>query len=215
MGMRGDQKGAGGVWSSMANTVQAALKYSNGATQAVWLQLKGTPFEAKPRTTLVSAYIAIALEHQEAITRLVAMNLYAPALALLRLELEAVFRGLWVNLIADDKQVIAIGQEGEEPFPRPFEKFANELEARYHTDGWLLSFVDKWKSLNGYTHGGLEQLGRRFRPDGNIASSYPDDIVTELVTASGTLLIMMVVPIFRSMGFEEKAKALEKWIEEN
>jgi hypothetical protein len=163
----------------------------------------------------VSAYVAIALEHQEAITRLVAMKLFAPALALLRLEIEAVFRGLWVNLIADDKHVIAIGQDDEDPFPRPFEKFASELEARYHSNGWLLSFVDKWKSLNGYTHGGLEQLGRRVRPDGNIASTYPDDIVIELVTASGTLLIMMMLPILRSMEFEEKAKALEKWIEEN
>jgi hypothetical protein len=98
-------------------------------------------------------------------------------------------------------------QDGEEPFPRPFEKFANALEARYHTDGWLLSFLDKWKSLNGYTHGGLEQLGRRFRSDGNIASSYPDDIVIELVTASGTLLIMMVVPIFSVNGIRGKGES--------
>jgi hypothetical protein len=41
----------------MENTVQNALKYSNGATQVVWSQLKGTPFEAKPRTTLVLAYV--------------------------------------------------------------------------------------------------------------------------------------------------------------
>jgi hypothetical protein len=199
----------------MPNTIKEALKYSKGVHELIWLQLKDTPFESDARTSLVLAYVSIALDHQEAIIRLADMNLFAPSFALLRLELETVFRGLWVNLIATDEQVTAIGHEGAEPFPRPFQKFATALDASYNAGGWLSGFVGKWKTLNGFTHSGLDQLGRRFREDGNIGSNYPDDMVSELVTISGTLLLGMVMPIYRKLGFDEKANALDKWLDES
>jgi len=198
----------------MPDIVRDALKYSNGARQVIWSQLKNTPFESNARTSLVLAYLAIALEHQEAIGRLVDMKLYAPAFALLRLQLEAVFRGLWVNLIASDTDVKAISQDGAEPFPR-FRDMATKLDELYGADGWIASFIDRWATLNGFTHSGLEQLGRRFHANGNIAPNYPDGMISELVTVSGTLLIGMVMPIFRKMGFDERAKVLDKWLDES
>jgi hypothetical protein len=79
----------------------------------------------------------------------------------------------------------------------------------------MSGFVTKWKTLNGFTHSGLEQLGRRFREDGNIGSNYSDDMVSEVVTISGTLLLLMMMPIFKKLGFSEKAVALDKWLDES
>lgn len=199
----------------MPNTIKEALKYSNGVHELIWSQLKDTPFPSDARTSLVLAYVSIALDHQEAILRLVDMKLRAPAFALLRLELETVFRGLWVNLIATEEQVTSIGQQGAEPFPYPFSKFATDLDKSYGAGEWMSGFVAKWKTLNGFTHSGLEQLGRRFRGDGNIGSNYPDEMASELVTISGTLLLGMMMPIYRKLGLDEKANALDKWLDES
>jgi hypothetical protein len=199
----------------MADTIKEALKYSNGVHELIWSQLKNTPFPSDARTGLVLAYVSIALDHQEAIIRLIEMKLYAPAFALLRLELETVFRGLWVNLPATDEQVASIGQEGGEPFPRPFSTFATDLDKSYGAGEWMSGFAARWKTLNGFTHSGLEQLGRRFRVDGNIGSNYPDAMVSEVVTISGTLLLGMMMPIYKKLGLSEKANALDKWLDES
>jgi len=159
----------------------------------------------------VYAYVAIVLEHQNAIVNLIRLNLLGSAWALLRPQVEAAFRGLWVNVAASDLQITALGQRGEEPFP-PFRKMAEYLDAQYHADGWLLGFADDWKTLNDFAHPGLGQLGRRFRADGNIAPNYDEEMVARLVRYSGTLSIGMIVPILRTIHFDDKAKALEEWL---
>ena len=151
----------------MTHTLAQALQYADGARDLLLEQLADTKFPSTPRNDLVLAYVAIAIEHQEAIVKLVGLHLYAPAFALLRLELETMFRGLWANLIADDSQIAAVAQEGAEPFPR-FKAFAKILDESYGADGWIAGFGDRWTTLNGFTHSGLEQLGRRFHDDGNV-----------------------------------------------
>jgi hypothetical protein len=166
------------------------------------------------RGSLVFAYVALVLEHQHAIVVLIRSSLIGSALALLRPQVEAAFRGLWVNLIASDDQVTAIGQTGKEPFPK-FRQMAKELDEAYHSDGWLLGFADDWSTLNGFTHSGLEQLGRRFIADGNIAPNYTEGMIAQLASYSGTVSIGMLVPIFRALHFDDKAVALEEWLAAN
>jgi len=132
----------------------------------------------------------------------------------MRLQLETALRGMWVNLIASDIQVDGISQRGDEPFPK-FHSLVKQLDEAYRADGWLQSFEDQWAALNGYTHSGLEQLGMRFRDDGNIAPNYPDQVISDLLTLSGTVAIGTIVPLFRSFGLPEKAEALEKWLDDN
>jgi hypothetical protein len=177
-------------------TLEEALQYSEGAHQAVWRELLGTQFPATPRSSLVLAYIAVALEHQSAISTLVKTGLKGSGLALMRLQLEAALRGMWVNLIASDIQVDCISNHGDEPFPR-FRPMVKQLDEAYGAQGWLESFAEQWSALNGYTHSGLEQLGRRFLADGNIAPNYPDQIIADLLTLSGTVTIGTVAPLHR------------------
>src|SRR5579863_6447649 len=102
----------------MKKTIEEGLKYNNGALEAVWKQLPGTNFPADPRSTLVLAYVSIALEHHHAISTLVKANLKGSALALMRSQLESFMRGMWAATLATDQQVTAISQQGDEPFPK-------------------------------------------------------------------------------------------------
>jgi hypothetical protein len=195
----------------MPDTIERALEYNKGGLGVVWSQLSGATVPSSQRSDLVWAYVLIALKHHEGICALVGQNLMAPAFALLRSQIETAYRGLWVNLIATDEQVNAIREHDAEPFPR-FRQMAAGLDASYGADGWLQSFADRWAALNGYTHSGLLQLGRQFRDDGRVGPNYSDEMVVELLVTSGTASIGCIVPIFRAMGLDDKAAALEQWL---
>lgn len=198
----------------MAQTVDDALDYNKGALAAVWSQLSGATVPSSPRNDLVWAYVAIAIDHHRAIHSLASQHLIASASALLRSQIETFFRGLWVNAIATDEQVNAIRGGSEKPFPA-FRQMATDLDTFYGADGWLQGFADHWAALNGYTHSGLEQLGRQFRDDNTVGPNYPDETVMELVVTSGTVSIGCIVPIFRAMNLIDKAAALEQWLAEH
>jgi len=198
----------------VANTVDDALQYNNGALTAVWSQLSGATVPSSPRDDLVWAYVAIAIGHHQAIHSLVTQHLIASASALLRSQIETFFRGLWVNAVATEEQVNAIRGGSDKPFP-VFRQMAEDLDAFYGADGWLRGFVDHWATLNGYTHSGLEQLGRQFRDDNTLGPNYPDELVMELVVTSGTVSIGCIVPIFRAMGLNDKAVVFEEWLAEH
>lgn len=191
-----------------------SLNYCVRAHDFICAQLAGLPFPVGLRNDLVCAYLAITLERQHAICNLIRDELIGSALALLRLQLEAAMRGLWIQLVANDEQLIQLAQNGKEPFP-PFKWMASELEAVYSAGDWLSNFIDWWSTLNGYTHAGLEQLTRQFRADGHIGPNYSDEMVAELAINAGTISIGTVVPILRQFGFDEKAEAVENWLAEN
>ena len=164
----------------MADTVKDALEYNKGALAAIWSQLSGATVPSSPRNDLVWAYVLVSISHHQAIHTLVSQNMIASAFALLRSQIETAFRGLWVNLIATDEQVKAIKERGEEPFHR-FRQMASEVDTAYGANGWLQSFADHWGTLNGYTHSGLEQLGRQFREDDTIGPNYPEEFILGLL----------------------------------
>lgn len=190
------------------------LGYNRGALATVWSQLSGATMPSSQRYDLVWAYVSIAIKHHEGIYILVDQNIMAPAFALLRSQIETFYRGLWVNLIATDEQVIAIRDRDEEPFPR-FRQMATDLDAAYGAGGWLKGFADRWAALNSYTHSGLLQLGQQFRADGTVGPNYSDAAIVELLVISGTTSIGCIVPLFRHVQFNDKAAALEQWLVEH
>jgi len=198
----------------MANTIDDALQYNKGSLAAIWSQLSGATVPSSPRHDLVWAYVAIAMGHHQAIHCLVSQQLIASASALLRSQIETFFRGLWVNGIATDEQVNVVRGGSEKPFP-VFRQMAADLDTFYGADGWLQSFADHWAALNGFTHSGLEQLGRQFRDDNTVGPNYSDEMVVELAVTSGTVSIGCIVPMFRATGLNDKAAILEQWLGEH
>jgi hypothetical protein len=198
----------------MSPTAVGAMRYSAEALSFIKSLLHDAEIESAPRRHLVFGYLAVVLEHQEAIIQLVMLKLLGSAFALLRPQAETAFRALWVNLIADDAQITAIREQGAEPFPR-FRDMAAELDTRYNAGGWMLNVADRWAAMNGYTHTGLEQLWRRFQEDGTVAPNYSDEVIAELLTLSATTSIGFVMAVLRTVSLEEKANALDRWLAEH
>ena len=191
--------------------VSEALKYSADSRALIWSQLLGTLFKQDPRTTLAFAYGSMTLEHQRAIHMLVSNKLSGSALALLRPQIETVFRGLWAIRCATDAQVEAIGQDGAEPFP-PFRQMAVVLDAAYGAGDFFQGIAVSRGTLNGFTHSGLEQLGRRFQNDGKVEPNYSDTQIVTLLRASAEVSLVLFDNIFMLTGHQDKAAALREWL---
>jgi hypothetical protein len=198
----------------MPKTAKAAMLYNIDSLKVIHTQIEGSEIESNPRIHLVFGYVVVALEHQDAIAKLVELKLSGSALALLRPQVETACRALWVNLISNDTDVAAIRERGASPFPE-FPKMAAELDTRYNSNGWWVRYADRWGAMNGYTHTGLEQLGRRFQKDGTIAPNYSDELEAELLMMSARTSIVLVASVFRTAGREAEAEALDKWLIEN
>jgi hypothetical protein len=119
---------------------------------------------------------------------------------------------LWIIKCATDDQVEAINQKGAEPFPR-FGNMAKLLDQAYESGEYRLfqGIAQEWGALNGLTHSGLEQVGRRFQDDGSVGPNYPDDLIANILQFSASVTVALFVPVFILIGHQEKATALENW----
>jgi len=186
--------------------------YNGEAFNQIWKQIDGFAFPNSRRNQLVGAYISIMLEHHRAIRALIDDGYAGSAFTLLRSQIEAGFRGLWVNLIGSDAQVEQIITKDKEPFPR-FRTLARLLDRSYRAMGIFAHIAQHWKHLNSMTHSGMAQIGRRFGKEGNIAPNYTDGEIEEVLRFSASVSLLCVIPLFRCAKAPERAEALEAWLE--
>jgi hypothetical protein len=191
-----------------------AEQYNGEAFNQIWEQIDGFPIEPTDRNRLVGAYISIMLEHHRAIRALLDEGYPGSASTLLRSQIEAGFRGLWVNLIGTDAQVQQIIKKDKEPFPR-FRTLARLLDRSYRAMGIFAHIAQHWKHFNSMTHSGMAQIGRRFDKDGNIALNYTDGEIEEVLRFSASVSLLCVIPLFRCAKAPERAEALEAWLEQH
>ena len=70
---------------------------------------------------------------------------------------------------------------------------AEAVERNVDVGGFFLSITPCINALHGYTHGGLEQLGRRFDAGGDIRPTYSDGEKTEAIRATGAHLVALAI----------------------
>jgi hypothetical protein len=191
-----------------------AMQYNSEALDAIWGQIGGYGFTDSRRNQLVSAYVSIVLEHQSAIRLLLDNGIAGSAGTLLRSQIEASFRGLWVALIGTDAQLEQIINKDREPFPR-FRTLARLLDRSYKTYGVFAHIAQHWKTFNSMTHSGMAQIARRFDRDGMVRATYSLEEVDELLRFSATVSLLCVNVLFRLAQAVPQAEALEAWIEEH
>jgi hypothetical protein len=189
-------------------------KYNGEVFNQIWKQVGGFKFPHSRRNQLVGAYVSIMLEHQRAVRALIDAGLVGSAFTLLRSQIEAGFRGLWVNLIGTDAQVEQIIVKDKQPFP-PFRTLARLLDRSYNARGIFAHIAQHWKAFNSMTHSGMAQIGRRFDNEGNIAPNYRDEEIEEVLRFSASVSLLCVIPLFRCAKAPDRAEALEAWLEED
>ena len=167
-------------------------------------------FTSSSKNNIVVAFMSIILQHHNSIVLLTNENLQSSASALARPLVDALYRGTWVTLVADEEMAQKISK-GTECFAKT-EKLAKQIDSTINST----TFSEIWKrnstTLHGMTHGGVEQLARQFNDDASkVEPSFTDKEMIELLNSSTVNLAMMLLAL--SYNFkDEKLEALAKEI---
>jgi hypothetical protein len=195
----------------MTPELEYELEYSKLTTEFIESILMNTEYQNSDRVVLVLAYAALNLEHQSAIRILIEQNHRGSAFALVRSQVEACLRGLWVLRFSSEDEVKSIKDDGAEPFPK-FRPMTVALDSGLGTVDLFQGIARSWGTLNGFTHSGLEQLAMRFNASGDLQPTYPDIKCRYLLRSSASTALLMFPPLFRVWGMNEKAEAIEAWL---
>lgn len=142
---------------------------------------------------IIVALFSLTIEHHGAILYLLRSGRFdGSAFALTRPLVDAIYRAFWVHFCAEPKHLEAI-RKGDFQYP-PLPNMADEVEKRMSYTGGLFTIIKPFvTALHGYTHGGLEQLGRRFDDQGNVRAAYDDGAKMEVINSTTSYLVMLAV----------------------
>ena len=162
------------------------------------------------RRALFAYFISLAQSHHEAIMILCHHErLIGSAYALLRPLVEAATRGLFVGFLATPEQIEKI-KGGGEPYGQ-FNELVPKLDELFKTEGLLFTSYggEGWKTLNGLTHGGLEQLNSRLGENGEIGCYFGPEDVQCLLGNSTMVLVFTAIQFLGAMGRHDACDAVQ------
>jgi hypothetical protein len=143
--------------------------------------------------TVLVALFSLAVEHHGAILYLLKTGKFdGSAMVLVRPLIDCVYRALWLHCCGKPEHFAAV-RAGSIPYPG-FPNMADAIEKNVPSVGGLFQGLKPViTALHGYTHGGLEQLARRFDAEGAIQSTFSDEEKFEVVKATTAFLVMFAV----------------------
>lgn len=174
------------------------------------------PFPKDVRMRLLAAFLSTALEHANSILLLLETGRNTgSAFALVRTLAETAYRGQWIYFLANDETIKQIKNSRSKIDYPQFTEMAKKIEEFHQTTGLRLFTVDNidWKTLNGFTHTGLEQIARRFDKQGNVNPTYTEDEIADMIRMTIRQLLHLSIT-FCAMK-EKRQEATEIGIECN
>jgi hypothetical protein len=188
-------------------TQMASRTLAEISHQFVADQLAGK-YPSDDRRALFASFLSLAQSHHEAILVLCSHErLIGSAYALLRPLVEVVNRGLFAGFLATPEQIEKI-KRGGEPYGE-FNKLAAKLDDAFNTEGLFKGHAgEAWKTLNGLTHGGLEQLNRRVGENGEIGCHFGQEDVQHLLASSTSVLVRIAIEFLGAMDRQDACHAV-------
>ena len=143
----------------------------------------------------VSCY-DVVIEHHIGISALLKSRINGSAFALVRPLFETFVRGAWLRHCATDEE---IDKYVNDRLDKKFYILVEEVEKlESFKDGILSGLKDNaWKAMNSYTHGGIQQAGRR-TSGSYIEPDYSDEEIVEVIKLSGSFALLA----FQQIVFE-------------
>lgn len=174
----------------MTPSLQQALDRADAVRNDIHDLIAGNYHNTEMKQRLAAAYTNLALEHHEAISRLVRSELHGSAMALVRPVFEILFNAHWMFACAKPDDIVKIAKGKRFDFP-PMGAVVKEVDAAYGTDGFFEKVKTRgWKAMNSYTHSGILQLSSRF--DGDVVTgNYDEAALTEAVNATTIAVALM------------------------
>ena len=194
---------------ALANSIQEHRDIQRWFDQ----QLSELPYPNSARNRLACACFDMVLEHYKAITELLNLRLPGSAFSLSRLLFESCIRGIWLHRCATEND---IGRYERDKFGKKMYELIADVEK---TDGFESKTFSKtkgktWGTLNSLTHGGYEQLGRRF--NGNIQEpSYAESDQMIMLDHAKALALIAVYMVSLVSENTELQKAVAAKVEQD
>lgn len=194
---------------TLANSIQEHRDIQRWFDQ----QLSELPYPNSARNRLACACFDMVLEHYKAITELLNLRLPGSAFSLSRLLFESCVRGIWLHRCATEND---IGRYERDKFGKKMYELIADVEK---TDGFESKTFSKtqgktWGTLNSLTHGGYEQLGRRF--NGNIQEpSYAESDQMIMLDHAKALALIAVYMVSLVSENTELQKAVVAKVEQD
>jgi hypothetical protein len=150
-------------------------------------RLDGLEISTERRVLLAVSCYDIVIEHHFGIATLLQSRISGSAFALVRPLFETFVRGIWLRHCATEKQIASYVSDKLDL------KFWQLLQAVESVDGFqegVLSDLKKsaWRAMNSYTHGGIQQAGRRISGD-YIEPHFSSDENDEVIKMSGSFAL--------------------------
>lgn len=171
----------------LKSTLQKAKQFD----QELWNLVDGLVIDGKQRNAVSAALQHLSVEHHNAIVTLVSEGNAGSAFALLRPQLEAYIRGVWINDCATDAQIESFLDGKRPPEKKDLLIALNKTET--HGDG-TLHFLNGpiWGDFCDFTHGGAIQVKARVS-NGDVRQNFYPLHVASVVTSSCMLAVTSCV----------------------
>jgi hypothetical protein len=162
------------------------------------------------RTVTVIGFVSALIEHQESILLLVVHENAGSASALVRPVVEGAYRALWINLPATNEEVEKFNEKDK--IDLEFGEIAAVLDSAYNMGDFFQDFKARtWKHLNSYTHGGMQQIGRRF-VNHEVVNNYTEEEIYEMTTTVTTIVLLAISFFLKRHGHVESGNEIQALI---
>lgn len=138
------------------------------------------------RERLALACFDIAIEHHASIVLLVQSQLYGSAFALLRVEFEALVRGMWLRHAASPHDIELFLKD---KVNLSFKELIGSIEETSSFKHEMMSVIKEahWSIFNSFTHTGVEALKRRIGAKTTGFDNYNEDDVCKGLRMAGLM----------------------------
>lgn len=167
-------------------------------------KMNGIVFEGTTRSRLFNGFLHLSLEHFGSIVLLVRSGMVGSAAALIRPQYEALIRGLYFQDCATDNKVESF-INGKDPIS--LYKMVEALEDTFVIENNPLSSIYEGlkNRMHSFTHGGLEQIERRFTGE-ELVNSFLDEETIKLIQLSNILAIYSATLASAAAGKDDLAQ---------
>lgn len=160
--------------------------------------LDGLDISRDRRILLAVSCYDVVIEHHLGIAVLLRSRINGSAFALVRPLFETFVRGVWIRHCATEDQIDRYVSDKHDL------RFGALLEAVEQVDGFregVLSGLKKnaWRAMNSYTHGGIQQAGRR-SSGAYIEPDFPPEEVIEVIKLAASFSLFS----FQQVAIEAK-----------
>lgn len=159
-------------------------------------------FSVDRKCQLALACFDLAIEHHAGICLLCRSELYGPMYAVLRVEFEALGRGLWLSHVATDEDV---DRYKKDKLDIGFGTLLSLVESQVGLPNGPLSTLKSkhWSIFCSFTHTGYQALVRRATQTHTGPINYPEEEVVSALSLAGTFALLAATQLSSMVGDQD------------